>query len=471
MALFLYTRLQNNFNNYMMKKIILGLFFLLLASIIATAQDSPLTAFPGAEGGGKYTSGGRGGKVLYVTNLSDDGKKGSFRWAVTRKGPRTVVFAVSGNIELTKKLSIKYDSLTIAGQTAPGDGICIKGFPVKIDCDNVIVRYLRFRMGDISGTAADAFEGQFRKNIIIDHCSVSWSTDENASFYGNENFTMQWCMITESLNNSVHGKGIHGYGAIWGGKNATYHHNLIANNNSRNPRLDHPGIYKEVEKIENHRGSVEISNNVIFNWYDHTIYGGEGGRFNIRNNYFKPGADSKRKEFILMVYGDNNKMGKFFLNGNILIGNETVTANNILGTRGEDEDEDVSKAFISTPHADITDFSIESAETAYESVLNNAGASLKRDDVDKRIINEVRSGISTYKGSKSSLAGIIDSQNDCGGWPTLNSTEAPTDTDNDGIPDAWEKAQRLDPNNYNDANENALSGYTWLEEYCNSLVK
>ena len=171
----------------MMKKIILGLFFLLLASIIATAQDSPLTAFPGAEGGGKYTSGGRGGKVLYVTNLSDDGKKGSFRWAVTRKGPRTVVFAVSGNIELTRKLSIKYDSLTIAGQTAPGDGICIKGFPVKIDCDNVIVRYLRFRMGDISGTAADAFEGQFRKNIIIDHCSVSWSTDENASFYGNEN--------------------------------------------------------------------------------------------------------------------------------------------------------------------------------------------------------------------------------------------------------------------------------------------
>lgn len=450
---------------------ILNICLLLLFALGVRAQSKSPIAFPGAEGGGKYTTGGRGGKVLYVTNLSDDGKKGSFRWAVTRKGPRTVVFAVSGNIELTRKLSIKYDSLTIAGETAPGDGVCIKGFPVKIDCDNVIVRYLRFRMGDTSGVAADAFEGQFRKNIIIDHCSVSWSTDENASFYGNEDFTMQWCIISESLNNSVHGKGIHGYGAIWGGKNATYHHNLIANNNSRNPRLDHPGIYKEVEDIDKHRGSVEISNNVIYNWHDHTIYGGESGRFNIRNNYYKPGKDSKRKEIVLMVYGEGDKMGRFYLNGNVIVGNDKVSADNLSGTRGEDEDDDVSKAFIAAPHADMTPFALESAQEAYKSVLAHAGASLHRDAVDTRIVKETEDGKATYSGSKSALAGIIDSQTDCGGWPELKSAVAPQDSDNDGMPDAWEKANKLNPDDATDAVMTAPSGYTWIEEYCHSLVR
>jgi hypothetical protein len=450
---------------------ILNICLLLLFALGVRAQSESPIAFPGAEGGGKYTTGGRGGKVLYVTNLSDDGKKGSFRWAVTRKGPRTVVFAVSGNIELTRKLSIKYDSLTIAGETAPGDGVCIKGFPVKIDCDNVIVRYLRFRMGDTSGVAADAFEGQFRKNIIIDHCSVSWSTDENASFYGNEDFTMQWCIISESLNNSVHGKGIHGYGAIWGGKNATYHHNLIANNNSRNPRLDHPGIYKEVEDIDKHRGSVEISNNVIYNWHDHTIYGGESGRFNIRNNYYKPGKDSKRKEIVLMVYGEGDKMGRFYLNGNVIVGNDKVSADNLSGTRGEDEGDDVSKAFIAAPHADMTPFALESAQEAYKSVLAHAGASLHRDAVDTRIVKETEDGKATYSGSKSALAGIIDSQTDCGGWPELKSAVAPQDSDNDGMPDAWEKANKLNPDDATDAVMTAPSGYTWIEEYCHSLVR
>lgn len=453
-----------------MKRLI-GMCLILLTALSAQAQgNAQLPAFPGAEGGGKYTTGGRGGKVLYVTNLSDDGKKGSFRWAATRKGPRTVVFAVSGNIELTRKLSIKYDSLTIAGETAPGDGVCIKGYPVKLDCNNVIIRYLRFRMGDESGLASDAFEGQFCKNIIIDHCSISWSTDENASFYGNENFTMQWCMITESLNNSVHGKGAHGYGAIWGGKNATYHHNLLANNNSRNPRLDHPGIYKEVENINDHRGTVEISNNVIFNWHDHTIYGGEAGRFNIRNNYFKAGPDSKRKETLLMAYGKGDKLGKFYLNGNVMENNKPLTDNNAIGTRGEDEDDDVTTALIAAPHTDITPFELESAENAFEKVLASAGASLHRDATDLRIVNEVKSGIPTYKGSKSAYAGIIDSQNDCGGWPVLKSGETPQDTDGDGIPDAWEKKHGLNPEDGTDAVKIAPSGYTWIEEYCHSLV-
>ena len=458
--------------------LIFGLF--LTSSFCLCAQEK-LPAFPGAEGAGRYTTGGRGGKVFYVTNLNDDNNAGSLRYALNQSGPRIILFKISGTVQLKSKLTITKGDVTIAGQTAPGDGICLRDYSVENQADNVIIRFLRFRMGDETKQQDDAFWGRNRSNIIIDHCTMSWSTDECASFYDNLNFSMQWCMLSESLRNSVHDKGSHGYGGIWGGKNATFHHNLLADHDSRNPRFC-GSRYSNRPDLE----MVDCRNNVIFNWGSNSAYAAEGGSYNLINNYYKagPATSSSSKTRIIQPYPDDGTnsqpagiYGKFYVSGNFLSGSPSVVADNWLGV---------------TPHSNFSlyipvitvkelksdkEFSVSSvtthtAETAYQKVLDYAGASLFRDEVDKRIIQDVSTGTVTYKtGGNGSTNGIIDTQTAVGGWPSLKSLPAPADSDADGMPDAWEDANGLSKNNPADAQLTTVDGkYPNVEVYVNSLV-
>ncbi|MFZ5939817.1 MAG: pectate lyase family protein [Bacteroidota bacterium] len=453
------------------------IFLSLVSMLILVACNAQTPAFPGAEGGGAFCTGGRGGRVIYVDNLNDKGN-GSLRKAIEAKGPRIIIFRVSGNIELSKPIYIKNDSITIAGQTAPGDGICLKNYGLKVEADNVIIRYIRVRPGDVMKEENDAASGSGHKNIIIDHCSFSWAMDEVASFYDNENFTMQWCIVSESLYLSEHHKGEHGYGGIWGGLNASFHHNLLSDHTSRNPRLCGSRYTGKPE-----REKTDIRNNVIYNWGFNSIYGGEEGYYNIVDNYFKPGPATRKKvrdrilELTEEFYNpsinkDTLAAGKFYICGNELEGFPEISRDNWKGGVQNDDltDTQILASRLGSP-VEHTPVKTEKARQAYLDVLESAGASLTRDPVDLRIIREVSTGEeqygASYEGGKN---GIIDSQNDVGGWPELKSLPAPPDSDNDGMPDQWETKHKLDPGKDDSREYTLYRHYTNVEVYINGLV-
>lgn len=425
---------------------------ILLIPMIVFGQEN---AFPGAEGFGKFTTGGRGGKVLVVTNLNDDGE-GSLRRALKQDFPRIIVFAVVGNIELESPLDIRHGNVSIFGHSAPGDGITLKNYNLKASgIENVIIRFIRVRLGDEAGYQGDAVSINKCKNVIIDHCSFSWATDECASIYDNENSTVQYCIISESLNASVHAKGEHGYGGIWGGMNATFHHNLFAHHNNRNPRFQGARYHKQPEKE-----IVDFRNNVIYNWKQNNSYAGEEGNHNIVNNVYKPGpATESKKDKILDPY---DPYGTFYLSGNLLVGNEEVTADNWKGVNKFDKAPEMKL----DKSIDVASVLTQSAEDALVSVLSQAGASYARDQIDSRIVVEVENGTATFG------TGIINSQIEVGGWPVLKTGIVKPDADQDGMPDNWEVEMGLNPNNADDASTRTLDiGYSNIEIYLNGLLE
>ena len=457
--------------------------------IPAAEEDGKVRAFPGAEGGGMYTTGGRDGKIYHVTNLDNSGE-GSLRYGIERfERPCVIVFDVAGTIALESRLEIKKGDITIAGQTAPGDGICLKNYNFRINASNVIIRFIRGRMGDEKGTEDDAmncYANSGLENIIVDHCSMSWSTDECGSFYGIKNFTLQYCILSESLRISVHDKGKHGYGGIWGGENASYHHNLIAHHDSRNPRFDH-------DYVSTLKGPIHFVNNVVYNWGANSGYGGESGpgtaakQINMVYNYYKPGPASTPKTRIVnptTKCSNCNKTdqynivpGLFYVDGNFMYGSEAVTADNWQGVDPDDKTlkDKVKAASYMGSHTGT----VHSPADALTSVLAYSGASLSRDRVDTRVTGEVRNGNYTYKGSNGSTNGLIDTQSDVGGWPTLTASSeqtaiAATDSDKDGIPDYYETMFGLDKTNPADAAAKTLDKngrYSNLEMYLHWLVK
>ena len=466
-------------------------------AIPAAEEDGVARAFPGAEGGGMYTTGGRGGKVIHVTNLNDKGT-GSLRVAVETSGARTIVFDVAGTIELASDLKISKGDVTIAGQTAPGDGICIKNYTTNINADNVIIRFVRFRLGDegnwseadIKNGKADGEDciwGRYHKDIILDHCSMSWSIDETASFYANANMTLQWSLIAESMKKCrLHSKGDHGYGGIWGGKDASFHHNLLASHSNRTPRFDHTYLYEGNGKsTATYRGNVDYRNCINYNGQGNGCYGGEGGHFNMVNNYYK---NTGKKYFIEADGGyvtDGTQYAydwaHLYLSGNYNSdGSSDKYPDGVYWKKAYDAyslsyDGHVLSSALPIHGKDGADayVSTHTASGAYSAVCSYAGASLRRDAVDKRIVTGVKSGTGRI------INDIDDIKTEYGSaWPVLSATDAEkaaiADTDGDGIPDAYESAWGLDKANAQDGAAKSLDKngrYTNLEMYLHYLVR
>lgn len=516
-----------------MNKLILSIALMMLpiASMAETEQMyDQAPAFPGAEGLARYTTkGGRGYNVVHVTNLNDSGT-GSFRSAVSG-GNRIIVFDVSGYIDLKSEIKISSSNITIAGQTAPGDGITLRYYTVTYAGNNIITRFIRFRRSQIKDVndGADAAWGRNKSNIIFDHCSFSWSIDELASFYDNKNFTMQWCTLGEALANPGHSKGEHSYGGIWGGKDASFHHNMLCHMQNRVPRFNGARYnwtgydntkYKNTIDAER----VDFRNCVMYNWGNgNGCYGGPGGGYvNIVNNYYKAGPATANKTRVTQVSvsdasngGDNPFPGiasRYYINGNYVTAAGSNAANydwsgviydNGLTTNAGDKwipdpnhfygshieytnisGKDHVRVRLDEP-IDGGDVTTHTAEMAYEKVLSYAGASYARDAIDARYMEEARTGTTTYKGTVSNRAGIIDLIQDPSAatvnsalvaYPELQAEQRPStfDTDRDGMPDEWEVANGLDPNSSADGKTYTLDPkgwYTNVECYINSLVE
>lgn len=428
----------------------------LATAAAALAAERPVVpAFPGAEGFGATTPGGRGGHVLFVTNLNDSGP-GSLRAACDADGPRIVVFRVSGTIVLRRPLTVRNPYLTIAGQTAPGDGICLRDYTFGVATHDVVVRYLRSRLGDITAQEDDCLDLLHgARNCVFDHCSATWSIDECLSLSGNvQDCTVQWCLIGESLNASKHHKGPHGFGSLSRANGPiSWHHNLWIHNNARNPRLGD----------NYHRGptfpTFDVRNNVIYDFGALASGLTEGTlKVNYVANYIRPGPSSKAKTPI--TYDDDKDMS-FYIRDNVFDGNAALTTDNTeFFLPNKDGIKSPRIHFLTEPIA-VAPVRTVSATAALELVLADVGATApKRDAVDARLVSDVR-----HRSGH-----IINSQTEVGGWPELKTGSAPTDSDNDGIPDAWETAHGLNPHDAKDANGVRADGYTNLEEYINSLV-
>ena len=499
-----------------------------IASLLFSSAAAQVPAFPGAEGHGRYVTGGRGGTVYHVTNLNDSGT-GSLRDAVS-KSNRIIVFDVGGIIALTKELTIK-DNITIAGQTAPAPGITLRYYTVRPGANNII-RFIRFRRGEEKDVndGADATWQREKNGIVFDHCSFSWSIDEIASFYDNRNFTMQWCTLGEALANPGHSKGEHSFGGIWGGKGASFHHNFLCHMQNRAPRFcgaryNWDGYDKTKYSSSIQAEIVDFRNCVMYNWGNgNGCYGGTGGgNINIVNNYYKAGPATTNKTRVTQVSvatSDNASgspfMGycaRYYINGNyvtaagtkaenydwsgVIYDNGTYTINgerycpddkHLYGDNVEysknSSGVDCVKIKLDAP-AETGEVTTHNAQKAYEKVLAYGGASLYRDAVDARYMDEAENGTTHYIGSATKTGdgktithrkGIIDFVKDQGTY-TLASTSRPAgwDSDRDGIPDEWEIANGLNPNDASDGQKKTIDTekgwYTNLEVYMNSLVE
>lgn len=432
-------------------------------------------AFPGAEGYGRFAIGGRGGKVIAVTNLNDSGP-GSLRDAVEQEiGPKTIVFNVSGNIQLKSRLVVSQPFVTIAGQTAPGEGITISRAPIGLTGNDGIIRFLKVRIG--GGTTYDGMGLTGANYSIIDHCSISWTIDESFSSRGAHNISLQRTLISEALNVAGHDKypagKMHGYAATIGGDVGSFHHNLLAHNEGRNwsigGGLNGNGFYG---------GKIDIRNNVVYNWGNRATDGG-ANEVNFVNNYYKPGVSTSI--FVALnaqIEGVGKGKQQYYFDGNVMPG------------YFNEKNQDKGRKFTLSNHA-TADYDVflpkpffeshvatQSAEAAYKNVLSDVGATQPFfDKHDARIVSETLKGTYTFKGSKSGLGGLIDNEQDAGGWPKFTTETRPTDwdTDQDGLPNWWEESKGLNPNSaqgdFADANANDGNGYTQLEDYLNWMAQ